>query len=93
MKIIAYTYEADVHCVGCSIKRFGLTSLECQKIPMTVDTDQNGIPIGASDSEGNTIHPIFSTDEQLELHCGDCRARLICRDVHRYSASSVTSSG
>ena len=28
---------------------------------------------GAIDREGNTVHPIFSTDEQeSSLYCGDC---------------------
>lgn len=76
MKIIAYTYEADCHCVDCAKKRFELpplTSLERKdRWP-----DNNGISAYQRDNEGNEVRPIFSTDEQLEpLHCGDCHESI-----------------
>lgn len=72
MKIIGYAYEADVHCVRCAVKRFdkfGSVKLGTR--------DENGIRTDARDREGNTIHPMFSTDEQLDPEfCGDCRGEL-----------------
>lgn len=39
--------------------------------------DEHGISIHAEDNEGNRIHPMFSTDEQLEpQYCGDCHERI-----------------
>ena len=71
MKIIGYAYEADLHCVNCAVKRFSVT--EPHKINMAMELDCNGISIDQPDNEGNPVHPIFSTDEQLEIpHCGDC---------------------
>lgn len=66
-RIVAYTYEADVHCVNCTNTRFG------QYIRFPRDT--NGIPLDSTDREGNTIHPVFSTDEVTTTHfthCGTC---------------------
>lgn len=67
MRIIAYQFDADVHCVDCAKKTvFGVPDSE-------TECDEHGIFIDAVDSEGNPVHPVFSTDEQLEpLFCGDC---------------------
>ena len=74
MEVIGYTYEADAHCVSCTQKRKFKLSLDCLN---KSNTDSNGICIHAIDNEGNLIHPIFSTDEQLEpLHCGDCHEEI-----------------
>jgi hypothetical protein len=62
--IIAWTYEADTHCVDCAYERFG---------------DTLGA-VDALDREGNEPQPVFSGDEWWEpsdpycqtLHCGDC---------------------
>ena len=58
MKIIAYTYEADYHCIDCTEKRFGQDDLG---YAFTVD------------DEDNPVHPVFSIDE-IDEHpvCGDC---------------------
>ena len=71
VNIIAYTYEADVHCVECAKKRFA-SSLG---IYPPARTDRNGIGYDQEDAEGNEVRPVLSTDEQsLEPpHCGDCR--------------------
>jgi hypothetical protein len=63
MRVVGYTYEADVHCVGCAFDRFG----------DMLDRDE------AADSEGNRPHPVFSIDEDfLEEHdaCSTCGDRL-----------------
>ena len=71
MTIIAYTYEADYHCMACTFKRCG-GYWKDSTFPYL-------------DSEGNLVHPLFSTDEWQEfddsflaenptqyLACGDC---------------------
>lgn len=76
-RIIAYTYDADTHCVPCAQERFGHvcptpnTSLGfepgtrglrlCGECPML---DEHGLPAeGAIDPEGNPVRPIFDGDE------------------------------
>jgi hypothetical protein len=79
MRIIAYTFEADYHCLDCTETRF---------------PDMEG-----TDSEGNSIHPLFSTDEWCELdkdflaehpvqyiECGDC---LNVIDSYTHNTESV----
>ncbi len=64
---IAYTYEADYHCPGCTAERFG--------------TDEEGwIVEYAEDSEGNRVGAVAPWDEWIEpsepapqsLVCGSC---------------------
>tara|TARA_R100000306_G_C4319210_1_gene114242 strand:- start:107 stop:382 length:276 start_codon:yes stop_codon:yes gene_type:complete len=80
MTITAYTYEADTHCIACTRKRF----FNLYKSVY----DDAGFHFWSHtliDSEGNHIHPIFSTDEWQEydpsfladnptqyLTCSDC---------------------
>ena len=70
MRIIAYTYEADVHCIDCTNKRFGATP--------TYRIHR--------DNEGNLVHPVFSTDEWQELDEGFLAENptqyLVCGDCH-----------
>lgn len=87
MRIIAYTYEADYHCIDCTRKRFSDTPTS--RIKWTYEVDENGIwndsQFPTLDTEGNLVHPLFSTDEWQEfdegflaenptqyLACGDC---------------------
>lgn len=89
MRIIAYTYDADVHCVDCARHQFavnaliditkndGYGSLHTLTDGTTEELDENLIPVGQEDSEMNPVHPVFSTDEQLEpLFCGDCHEEI-----------------
>ena len=64
---IAYTYEADTHCLRCTFARFG--------------SDELGFPPeDARDREGNEIHPVAPWDEWWQtdeypykmLGCGTC---------------------
>ena len=69
MRVIAYTYDADVHCVSCAKERFktgGCTS----------STDDNAIPHNALDSDGYEIDIVFGTDEREFTHCGSCGDEL-----------------
>jgi hypothetical protein len=57
MYIVAWTYEADIHCNKLAEERFGWKALH------------DGTAI---DNEGNSVQPIFDTDEyELPLVCGD----------------------
>ena len=77
MNIIAYRYEADFHCVGCTIKRFHWTKKNKGNSDGPSLCNQYGISPNATDSEGNTVNPIFSDDcneslTRVYLVCGDC---------------------
>jgi hypothetical protein len=72
MKIIGYTYEAGAHCAACAQKRHTAQPFPSAGINRK---DEHGLPENGQDNEGNPIHPIFDTDEQIfPLHCGDCHA-------------------
>ena len=60
MRILAYTYSADYHCLDCAYKAFGVES-------SYLDLDENGIPMDQQDDENNFVHPVFSGDEWMEL--------------------------
>lgn len=60
MRIIGYTYEADVHCPFCTRQRFA----------------QEGDLDAALDREGNPIHPVYDIDENDFTHCGTCGDEL-----------------
>lgn len=64
-EVTGYAYEADMHCVECTKKRFILAR-----------ESKNGNWLefnGQLDSEGNTPSPAFLGDEtDSEQYCGDC---------------------
>lgn len=65
MKIIAYTYEADIHCCSCAEARFG------------TQDGRDWVSEDAEDGEGNPVHPVFSTDElEDDEVCGTCVVEL-----------------
>ena len=64
MKIIAYTYEAAMHCPACARVQFGAFQGE---------SDEHGVWLDAKDREGNHVAPVFDTDETSETHCDTCR--------------------
>lgn len=81
MKVIAYTYEADYHCLDCATKRFGhgeqAGKLAVASLPIAaVEFDENWIPYNQEDNEGNPIHPVFSTDDLENASCGDCHEEI-----------------
>lgn len=75
MRIIAYTYLADVHCPDYT-NVDACSGLLQRKPPLQLETDEHGLPYDLVDREGNNPTPIFSTDEHLELRCGDCGCRV-----------------
>jgi hypothetical protein len=73
MKVIGFTYDASVHCVDCTYRRF-----------------RGSEDRGATDTEGNEVHPIFETDEDSYLeHCDDCRLPLIAHDCDEHGRWEV----
>ena len=90
MNIIAYTYEADYHCVDCTVKRYKAHGFydrhgKQSRSNYGGQVDWHGVHVYIHDSEGNLVHPLFSTDEWQEfdegfieenptqyLTCGDC---------------------
>lgn len=79
MQIMAYTFEADIHCPACT-KQTAQRMLLDHRHPYAMGEsclDDNGIEYDLVDSEGNLIHPVFNTDEACHLtHCGDCHQKL-----------------
>ena len=66
MAIIAYDYEADHHCIECTIERQARGELKPSDHWMEQAgprTDEHGIKYAATDNEGNNIHPVFDTDQ------------------------------
>lgn len=64
--IIAYTYEAAIHCPACTRLRFP-----------TIDRVSVRIDDLCTDREGNHVRAVFSTDEMdLGESCDDCREVL-----------------
>lgn len=78
MRIIGYTFEADYHCVECTLSRHHEHPFVLE-YPEGMDKkpDENGLPFAAVDNEGNSVHPIFSTDElEEDTCCGDCNQTI-----------------
>jgi hypothetical protein len=65
MRIIAYQFEADTYCPACTADRFGPPGGVRHNAdePML---DEHGVPEGATDREGNPVHPVFDLDEWCE---------------------------
>jgi hypothetical protein len=74
---IAYTYEADMHCVPCALARFG------------PEPDRPWVREDAIDAEGNPVGAISPWDEWCDLRapgrqvlaCATCRS-VVSEHVH-----------
>ena len=64
MKLVGYTYEADIHCVECSNKAF----------PELAQTTQGTIEAPTVyDQEGNEPGAVFDdTEWSYATYCSDC---------------------
>ena len=60
MNIVAYVYEAAIHCPRCTLRRFHV--------------DSEDALVGVLDREGNEVWPVFSIDENASGHCDTCGA-------------------
>ena len=91
MRITAYTYEADVHCIDCTTRNKKFQRTLCihyiQGIPCTNCRDSNGLLYEQKDNDGNLVHPLFSTDEWQELDPSFLEDNptqyLACGDCHK----------
>ena len=65
MRIIAYTYEADYHCIECTRVRFGDS-----KGDLAITNGQKWCDAlwPTLDNEGNLVHPVFSIDEWYDIN-------------------------
>lgn len=67
MRVIGYTFDADVHCPGCARQ-----ALQAGQGVAIGQLDEHGVDSEQRDREGNVVHPIFTTDETAFFCCGDC---------------------
>lgn len=67
-RIVAYTYDADIHCKEHTERKFGLQE------------GRNWVRENATDSEGNSVHPVFSSDQDGDTiaACGVDIKEIIC---------------
>jgi hypothetical protein len=97
MRIIAYTYEADHHCIDCALQRYQSGSFDkappdyrhslvCGTCHCGDGVDEHGVAYDALDSEGNYVHPLFNIDEWQELDesylAENPTQYLACGDCH-----------
>jgi len=78
MKIIGYTYCADIHCPACAAQDAAVGILK-RMPPLSMGTDEHGLAFDLIDREGNPIRPVFDIDEDVDgafTHCGDCYEEL-----------------
>lgn len=78
MRIIAYTFEADLHCPSCTRQATERMKLDHAHPYAMGDAcqDDHGLEFDFVDSDSNLIHPVFSADVTDFTHCGDCQTRL-----------------
>jgi len=85
--IIAYTYEAGLHCPDCARARAerGGFARAAEAFGKLYDLDIHGVPLDAIDDEGNPVRPVFSTDDvgqydaegrYLGAYCDTCGATI-----------------
>ena len=75
-RVIGYTYEADVHCVDCTVEDSVRMKLD-HNHPYAMGEsfkDDNGVEYDFVDREGNLIHPVF--EFEAGERCGDCFKEL-----------------
>lgn len=75
MRIIGYTFEADVQCPACTVERAAVGLLH-REPPLRMGVDEHGLAMDLVDREGNLVRPVFDIDEHDLTHCGKCRGEL-----------------
>jgi hypothetical protein len=80
-RIVAYAYDADMHCVACTVNAHGVGDNFGPDAK-----DVNGVDYDAEDSEGNGVRPVFAGEDDggdTVASCGTCRKTicLACGDV------------
>jgi hypothetical protein len=85
--LVAYTYEAGLHCPDCTrarAERGGFASAALPIAGRPGGLDEHGVPLDAIDNEGNPVHPVFSTDDIgldddgrfYGIYCDTCGAAI-----------------
>jgi hypothetical protein len=83
MRIIAYTYDADVHCPDCAKYDVGMRRLVLPHPVPVSSLDEHGLSDQLLDRERNPIHPVFDIDEtSADLRAEDGGGPLACGDCH-----------
>lgn len=85
MRVIAYTWLADYHCVACTVAARDAARLRLQPSADPPYEDEHGLAESLGDREGNLIHPVFGTDEgptrddgtAAGAWCADCGAEIL----------------
>lgn len=87
MTIKAYAYEADIHCIDCTLARHargGFKQNQTLERTHQPGNDGHGLPLTTLDNEGNFVHPVFDLSEFINdgdgvirfPSCGTCHAIL-----------------
>ena len=71
VKLIAYSYDADIRCPYHTAADYEGGCLKRPAAPAVLRIDERGLPDDLVDREGNTVTPVFDTDEG-EFICGAC---------------------
>lgn len=74
MKVIAYAYDADIHCIACAKAAWAARDLRYPRrlTHISLHRDEHSLPYGVIDREGNEVDAVFSTSDDPHITCGDC---------------------
>ncbi len=76
--IIAYAYEADVHCPACTkraVRRMAIDHTHPHGLGHAWP-DEHKVEFDTVDRDGNLLMPVFDVSEHEFTHCGDCHEEL-----------------
>lgn len=80
MHIIAYAFDAAIHCVDCAkslTKGMPVDHTHPHGMGCTMP-DEHRIEYDTLDHDGNLIHPVFDIEEGTsDLTCDTCKERVI----------------
>lgn len=85
-KIIAYAFEAALHCPACTQRAAQRMKLD-HNHPYAMGEscrDDHGVEYDLVDREGNLVHPVFVTDSDVDASecCDDCHTNLRSPQLH-----------
>lgn len=74
MRIVGYTFNADLWCVGCTLDavRRGVLNSDMSHPYAVAGLDECGVPTDAVDREWNLAHPAFDIEARDGDSCGGC---------------------
>ena len=94
MNIIAYQYEADTHCIPCTVKRFDyLRTSKRDYISFKSMCDENRIHVNQIDStdEWQELDESFLSENPTQwLACGDCHKIIETFTIDRVTGHTLT---